>query len=256
SSGYFNVTGGQSYSSSTSTITFQEPVGTYQYTIGSLNKTYAAVNLSGQFTVVTAASVYASFSPVTYSLSFTQSGLPTGTTWAISLNGEVKSSATTSIIFNATNGTYQFAIGTLNGYKTDVYSGVIRVEGNSVINTISWEKSTSAIYLIQSGIPDGTVWSATLTGTTFDNTTIDLTVSSTKDQIVFSVPNGTYRYTVHSPLWWVVSNAEGTISVPGASTSVTINATWIAVYLVVIIAALVVLVVVIGTIVSFRRVHK
>ncbi|MCL6002910.1 MAG: hypothetical protein M1556_04625 [Candidatus Thermoplasmatota archaeon] len=253
---YFNVTGGQSYSSSTSTITFQEPVGTYQYTIGSLNKTYAAVNLSGQFTVVTAASVYASFSPVTYSLSFTQSGLPTGTTWAISLNGEVKSSATTSIIFNATNGTYQFAIGTLNGYKTDVYSGVIRVEGNSVINTISWEKSTSAIYLIQSGIPDGTVWSATLTGTTFDNTTIDLTVSSTKDQIVFSVPNGTYRYTVHSPLWWVVSNAEGTISVPGASTSVTINATWIAVYLVVIIAALVVLVVVIGTIVSFRRVHK
>ena len=250
---YFNITGGNSYSSITNSVTFQEPVGTYQYTLSTGNGIYEAVSPTGQFTVITSTSVSVEFAPVTYSVSFTQSGLPAGTEWTVSFNGVAKSAKTESILFSATNGTYPFTISSLSGYKAGLYTGVLKVEGTTVVSTISWEKATYPLRITETGISYGTKWSATLTGTAFDNTTVDITANSTTDQIVFYVPNGTYRYVVHSPIWWVVTNAEGTIAVPGSSSTVAISAQWIVVYIVLGIAALESALVIIATVLTFRK---
>ncbi|MGC9167250.1 MAG: hypothetical protein ACP5GR_06405, partial [Thermoplasmata archaeon] len=47
---YVNLSNGQSFSSTTNTITFSEPNGTYSYTIATVNKNYAPNPSSGTFT--------------------------------------------------------------------------------------------------------------------------------------------------------------------------------------------------------------
>lgn len=51
-----------------------------------------------------------------YGITFTESCLPTGTSWAITLNGNVESSSTNTITFTEPNGTYYFSIGNTTGY--------------------------------------------------------------------------------------------------------------------------------------------
>jgi len=48
---YVNLSNGQSFSSTTNIITFNEPNGTYSYTISTKDKNYAPVSSSGTFTV-------------------------------------------------------------------------------------------------------------------------------------------------------------------------------------------------------------
>jgi hypothetical protein len=51
-----------------------------------------------------------------YSVSFTESGLSSGTTWSVTLNFIQEFSDTTSISFNEDNGTYPYSVGTVTGY--------------------------------------------------------------------------------------------------------------------------------------------
>jgi hypothetical protein len=48
---YVNLSNGQSFSGTGTTITFSEPNGTYSYTIATVNKNYATSPSSGTFTV-------------------------------------------------------------------------------------------------------------------------------------------------------------------------------------------------------------
>ena len=69
------LTGGTSNSSSSNSLTFVLPTGVYQYTVATTNLTFA--NPGGFFTVLSKpVSVTVRFAPFTYSVSFTETGLP------------------------------------------------------------------------------------------------------------------------------------------------------------------------------------
>jgi hypothetical protein len=242
---YVNLSNGQSFSSTTNTITFNEPNGTYSYTIATVNKNYAPSQSSGTFKVSGAnVNVAITFTLITYKITFTENGLPSGTSWSVTLNNITKTSTNGTIIFNEPNGTYSYIISGISGYRANNYSGTINVNGNQVFINITWTIIKYPITIIENGIPNGTSWSATLTGTTFNGQSINVTLSSTNNTITFYEPNGTYIYTIHLPSGYQESNTKGSINVSGNSATLTIKAQgtinylWIVIIAVVIIIAL------------------
>ena len=225
---FFNVTNAagstQSFSSSSTTVSFQEVNGTYSYTVATPDKVYYPSPSSGTLMVTGTETLSVTFSPVTYSSVFTETGLPSGTSWSVTFNGVARSTTSSSISFTATNGTYQFAVSSISGYSASIYSGSVTINGASVTTSISWTLVTYQITISQTGIPSGTSWSATLTGTTFNNQSVNLTQTSTSGQIIFTEPNGTYQYAVHLPAHFSGTNLTGSLKVVGASVSATVTA--------------------------------
>ena len=138
---YVNLSGGQSFSSSTSTITFTAPNGTYSYTISTADKTYSPSPYFSSFTVNGASvPVSIAFSKVQYTVKFTESGLPSGTSWYVNLSNGMDSGAITglSYSFSLTNGTYSYTIENVSGYTVSPSSGSLTVSGGNATKTITF----------------------------------------------------------------------------------------------------------------------
>jgi YVTN family beta-propeller protein len=251
---YVNLSNGQTYYSSTNTITFSLSNGTYSFNIAVGNKGYRSVTYSGSFTVNgSPVSESVAFSQVTYTVTFTETRLPSGTSWFVTLNGATESSTTNTLTFSEPNGTYTYTIQSIAGYRTSTYAGTIIVNGNAVTNNIVWSIITYPISITQSGIPSGTSWSVTLNGTTFNGQSINVTLNSTTNTITFNEPNGTYTYTVHLPSGYTSSNTKGSKTVSGASATAVITVQPSTNYLLYIIIVIVVIIVVIGVVMVMRR---
>jgi len=77
-----------------------------------------------------------------YTVTFTETGLTSGTTWYVTLNGITKSSNTNTISFTETNGgTYQYTVSTHTGYKiTKNASGSAALNGKNVTIAVTFAK--------------------------------------------------------------------------------------------------------------------
>jgi hypothetical protein len=227
--------------------------GTYSYSVSTVNRAYYSPD-HGTF-VINGSNIQIkiTFLPVNYSISFTETGLPSGTLWSVTLNGATESFTTNTLTFSDPNGTYTYTIQSLAGYRASTYKGTIIVNGNAVSNTVVWSIITYPVSITQSGISSGTSWSATLSGTTFNGQFINVTLSSTTNTITFNEPNGTYTYTVHLPSGYTSSNAKGSTTVSGASTTAAITAQQPTNYLLYIIIVIVVIIAVLGVVMAMRR---
>jgi len=255
----WNVTlNGVLLSRSSSSISFLESNGTYSYTVG-IYSGYSASPPSGTVIVNGAPppTISITFTQVKYSVTFTESGLPTGTSWSVTLNGLTETSTNGTLTFNEPNGTYSYVISGISGYRANTYSGTINVNGNSVSNSISWTIATYSITLMENGIPTGTSWSATLTGTTFNGQSVNVTSSSTTDTITFNEPNGSYSYIIHLPSGYQSNNAKGSVNVSGNSEAATFTAQRTMNYLLIgIIAVIIIILVALGVIFLMRSKNK
>ncbi len=159
---YVNLSNGQSFSSSTSTLRFSEPNGTYSYIVATSNRIYSPSPSSGSFTVSGASvSEAITFSKVTYIVTFSESGLPSGSTWYVNLsNGQSFSSSTSTLRFSEPNGTYSYIIATSTGlYEPVQPSGSFTVNGATVSESVTLSKITLYdVTFTESGLPPGTLW--------------------------------------------------------------------------------------------------
>jgi hypothetical protein len=158
---YVNLSSGQSFSSSTNIITFTAPNGTYSYTIATADKTYSSSPSSGSFTVNGGSvSKSVAFSLVKYTVTFTESGLPSGATWYVNITGQPSSGpiSGTSYLASLSNGSYSYTITTANKqYTTSQSSGSVTVNGASksmslTFTSTSSPSSSSDIYAIIGGV--------------------------------------------------------------------------------------------------------
>ena len=135
---FVNLSNGQSFNSTTSTITFNEPNGTYAYGIATIDKSWSSNG--GSFTV-NGASVSQSIAltEVTYSVTLTETGLSSGTNWSVTLAGLTKYSTSTTITFNEPNGTYTYTVSNTSNYYTSSYSGTLRVSGAAQSESIAYQ---------------------------------------------------------------------------------------------------------------------
>ena len=170
---------GTTNSSTTASITFSETNGTYNYTITPIAG--YSTHLTGNLTVNgSAVSISVTFTLVTYTVTFSETGLPSGTNWSVTLGGSPESSTTSSIAFTEPNGTYPFIVGGVAGYTANLTSGSVVVNGASVSVSLTFAQVTYAVTFTETGLPSGTSWSVTVGGTSNSSTTNSIDLAEPK----------------------------------------------------------------------------
>ena len=82
-------------------------------------------------------------SPRTYPVTFTEAGLPSGTSWTVTFNSVPESSATSSVTVSAVaNGTYLYTA-RLSGYTVSPTTGVLTVHGAPAGTSLTFAASSS-----------------------------------------------------------------------------------------------------------------
>ena len=82
-----------------------------------------------------------------FSVNFIESGLSPGANWSVDLNGAIKSSEGTNIIFAELNGTYSFSISSSTNLTISPASGTITVDGAGVNQTVQFVSPVKTLYL-------------------------------------------------------------------------------------------------------------
>ncbi len=187
----------------------------YSYSVASSDTRYAPSPASGTGIENGLSQVVAvSFSPVVYAVTFTETSLPAGASWSVTLAGVTQSSTSDNLTFNETNGTYAFTVGAISGFTIAPASGTVTVGGAAVDVPIAFTVSTSVSFSVQfvlSGLPSGSSWSVNLNGSS---------QSATSTTVTFHVSAGRYPYTVTVPSGYNVSSASGTVVVAGNGVTV------------------------------------
>ncbi|MCL4307772.1 MAG: thermopsin family protease [Candidatus Thermoplasmatota archaeon] len=170
-------------------------------------------------TVTLEAGRISTISLLTYDVTFQQTGLPSGTSWSVSLNGTTETSAGSTISFNESSGSYAYAVESSNtSFEAVPSSGTVSVSGAATRVAVNFYQVESSVEFTERGLASGTVWSVTL-GSQRET----VTTSS----IVFSETNGNYGWSVGVPSGYAVSQGSGNVTVSGSG--VTVNVTFTAV---------------------------
>lgn len=78
------------------------------------------------------------FVPPTFAVGFAQTGLPSGTSWSVTLYGQTVTTISSWISFSLRNGSYNFSVGSVGGYTTSPSSGTVVVSGANVSLAIDY----------------------------------------------------------------------------------------------------------------------
>ena len=158
--------------------------------------------------------------PGEYTVTFAESGLPSGTDWSVTLGSSQRSASTSSIIFVEANGTYGYRIGPVTGRYTNRTAGSVVVDGFDVTQGLQWNPPpTYLVNFTETGLPAHPQWWVNLSG-----------INSgymASSSILFYEPNGTYNYSVQRLYDWETTRYEGSITVDGAPVNVTVA--WVAI---------------------------
>jgi YVTN family beta-propeller protein len=212
---WVNVTGGSSTSSTASTLYFNESHGSYVYSISTTAKNYSSPG--GSFDLAgTPISVQAPFSLIMYVMNFTETGLPAGTNWSVTIGGVTRASTTSTILCLEPNGTHGYAVGAIPGWRAGSYAGTITVRGGMIDTTISWIRAAYSITFEEGGLPASTEW--------WVNVSSGVSMNSSGATLLVAEPNGSYAYSVAS-VDKDYSSQGGSFSVDGLNASETVRFT-------------------------------
>ena len=184
---YVNLTDGQSFNSTGTSISINEINGTYDYSITALNR-YQITPSSGEINITgTDKAISITFKPF-YKIIFSETGLNDGQTWYINLTtGASYQSSGDTIQFYETNATYYYSISTSDHIYSPTKSlGHFTVNGHSTSVSIKFNTVNYTITFEQHGLPYGTLW--------YVNLTNGMSYSSIHNNITISETNGTYYY--------------------------------------------------------------
>jgi Thermopsin len=205
-------------SGGTGTISYSVFAGSYTYTVGAVAN-YNAAPSNGTVAVTTSnvnVAIVFTHVPVQYAVTFTETGLPSGTNWSVTLGSGVLSSTGTTIAFSELNGTYSYTVGTVAGYTATPRVGTVTVSGLAQNVGVSWSltpPTTYAVTFTETGLPTGTNWTVTLGGVTHYSTTAS---------IVFNEPNGTYTYSIPTVAGYAPGTAGANVMVAGMGSTVSV----------------------------------
>jgi len=215
------LAGGTS-SSTGASITFSEPNGSYPYSVGSVTgytSSISAGTVSVSGSSVSQSVAYTSTQPITFALTFSETGLASGTNWSVDVRTATHSSTASTITFAESNGSYAYSVDAVAGYTASPGSGTATVSGAAVNVGVTFTASSPEKYPVtfdETGLATGTTWTVTLAGTL---------ASSSGPSVGFAVPNGTYSFSLGAVSGYTPNAATGSVTVSGAAVSVPITFT-------------------------------
>ena len=188
--------------------------GTYSI---SVNMTNDGQNLNGCSVImevyVIGKSVF--YPPQKYPVTFTESGLPAGTPWSVSLGNQIMSSSNNTIIFSEYNGTYSYSIPSVNALYPAPSSGYVTVAGKPLSLAINFlPPSTYVVSFIPENISSSTLWWVVV-----GNSNKSATGAT---DITFDLINGSYNYTTGVQAGYTSTPSKGNFTVSGSSASIII----------------------------------
>ncbi len=193
------------------TISFNATPGTYQYTVNPVHSYYpqiasGAVNVSDSNMTV-----YINWLPYLYKVNFTESGLPTGSQWTISINNNISiSSVGTNASAYLQDGTYTYGF-TSSNQNWKGGSGLLTVNGSALGVKLNFTPVLYKITFKESGLPYYTYWSVSVAGTG--------TASSYENSTTIYIQNGSYLFSAETQNSSFVSSS-GSFSVHGSNVTV------------------------------------
>ncbi len=187
---YVSVNGTYSFSS-TSAIQIYEPNGTYFYSV--LASSYTATPSNGTIVVagkpVTISIIFRQ-TFTTYPITFTETGLPAGTIWSVTISNSTISSVYSSITIAEPNGSYTYEINS-TGFTPSPTSGLIFVNGSGITVTISFSPAPSvAKYLVtftETGLALSTQWTVSLTNSTNSGKVVGTIDTSSRSIAIYGI---------------------------------------------------------------------
>ncbi len=185
---------------------------TFPYAIPAVG-TYTQVSpSSGSVTTSgTSETIAVTFAEPTYAVSFSENGLAVGMMWYVNSTGTpafasgafaVTSAGTqTFAVGDLTNGTYAFSVAVDRGgfLATTPTTGTFTVDGAATTVAYVYATVNYTVSFQQSGLPAGGLWTVTINGAP---------QSSTGAALAFSLPNGTYSFSVTVPTGYVATPAQ------------------------------------------------
>jgi hypothetical protein len=201
-------------------LDFFLPNGTYDYAVTPIPG-YHADSYGGTVTVAGSdVTVVIHWVRVTYNVTFLETGLPSGATWSVTLNGTTESNDTSTILFVEGNYTYPWSVSPISGYTSNVTGGTLIVNGADVqidilFSSAGQAPATYTVTFVETGLSSGSYWSVTLNATDSD------TQGSPTTSLAFSgVPDGSYSFWVPDVGGYQTANTTGTVNVSGGNVTV------------------------------------
>jgi hypothetical protein len=198
-----------SYNTTGPSLNFTLPSGSYTYTITSSNPHYTPSAPSGGFVVAGAPVTVPSVTfGIPHPVTFTETGLPNGTSWWVRLNGTTQATTGTVLSFTVINGTYSYTVGIASGFTPSPATGSVTVAGSARSVQITYSPPKFTVTFTESGLPAGTNWTVVFNG---------VTEFSNASSIVFSIANGSYPFVLGVLPGWASNPHSGTLMVSGAT---------------------------------------
>ena len=195
----------------TDTLTFaREPNGSYAYAIPTVSgwreKTLPATGTLAVAGAPLSKTVH--YAEVLYLVNVDEHGLPSGKSWSVAVGSTTLTTTAVKATFALPNGSYTYTLGLVPGWKPTAASGAFTVSGVGLGFGVYYHEVKYSVTFSEKGLTAGTSWSVTIGSTT---------ISSTSGGLHFSLPNGTYSFSVSST-GHTATPSSGTVTVNGAGT--------------------------------------
>ena len=199
------VSGGQGVTS----VTFMDvPAGIFAYSYMEVNAFCQVTTASGLSMLAPSSSGIVPATSDYVSLTFTESGLVSGTTWSAYVNGMALSGNTASLSVGVTPGNYTYMVPEVSGYTASVTTNNIAVTTDKTV-TITFTPVVTINYNLtfsETGLSSGTSWSVIVAGKAY---------STSNTSQVISLAPGDYSFSVGNVSGYTSSSMSGTITVNG-----------------------------------------
>ena len=216
----WNVTfAGTTQSSNSSAIAFEEVNGSWNYSVPApvgytVSPSGGVVHVKGSSKTVDLNFT----STATYTVTFTENGLPSTTEWWVNVTGGPSVASTGSTLsFSEGDGTYPYSVATDDkDYAPTSPTGSFDVIGGPASEMVTFQLETFPVSFSEAGLPPGTNWSVTLNG---------VLTNSTTSLITFMEANGTLPYTITDIAGWHETTLpySGTVTVSGPTAPSTLD---------------------------------
>ncbi len=200
--------------STTSTIVFQEPNGSYDFTPTA--KGYEADPTFGYLAVDGANQTVSINFTQLFLVVFNETGLPSGNYWYVYFDYQYVGSYSSSAWLWTTNGSYTFDTYDFGSYTPSIATGTVNVTGGNQYVLIVYNSTTAptvTVTFVETGLPAGTNWSVDYN---------DWSEFSTGSSINFTEPNGSFAFLVGYVEGYTPTPDSGLVNVTGVPVSQTI----------------------------------
>lgn len=204
---YLNISGGPHVVSLGENATVFLQDGVYTYTASSMNKSFEGT--SGALRIDRApVEIGLAFALLTYNLTFSESGLPSGTIWHLGVGSSYSTTSLNQVTLSLPNGTYAFSATPSNSSFLPV-SGSITISGSQVSVPIEFTLKVFTVEFIETGLPANLPWGIVTGGNAPEMSSVPT--------LNVSLPVGTYSYTP-VPVSGYNSSGPGTFILSGNTT--------------------------------------